>query len=64
MSKPPQNVTVPELWKALESLVKLQRHYGTLLNMHDGGQRRGFKNAREYLARLAELRKLRNDKRL
>jgi hypothetical protein len=40
---------------ALEESVKLQSHYAELLNMHDGGQRRTFASAQEWLDRLAEL---------
>jgi len=46
-----------ELWEALEQLVKLQSHYATLLNMHDGGQRIPFKDAKEWLMRLKKLEK-------
>ena len=41
------------LREALEASVKLQSHYANLLNMHDGGERIGFKNADAWLERLA-----------
>ena len=44
-----------ELFHALEESVKLQSHYAELLNMHDGGERIGFKNANEWLLRLREM---------
>lgn len=46
-----------ETWDALEESVKLQSHYAELLNMYDGGARRVFKNATEWLDRLEELDK-------
>jgi hypothetical protein len=45
-------LTPDELWNALEESVKLQSHYAWLLNMHDGGQRKQFANAKEWLQRL------------
>jgi hypothetical protein len=39
---------------ALDESVKLQSHYATLLNMHDGGQRIGFADADAWMARLRE----------
>lgn len=39
---------------ALEESVKLQSHYATLLNMHDGGERRPFDSVEAWLARLVE----------
>lgn len=44
-----------EVWEALEQSVKLQSHYATLLNMHDGGKRTPFKDANEWLHRLREV---------
>lgn len=44
-----------ELWLALETLVQLQAHYARLLNMHDGGARRAFESADEWVARLREM---------
>ena len=41
--------------EALTESVKLQSHYASLLNMHDGGQRIQFANAEAWLARLARL---------
>ena len=37
---------------ALEESVKLQSHYASLLNMHDGGQRMPFANANAWMDRL------------
>lgn len=34
---------------ALEESVKLQSHYAELLNMHDGGERRGFRSAKAWI---------------
>jgi len=48
---------VEELKEALVESVKLQSHYAQLLNMYDGGQRIVFKNAREWLERLSEMKK-------
>lgn len=45
-----------ELRNALEESVKLQAHYAQQLNMRDGGQRRVFANADEWLERLRETR--------
>jgi hypothetical protein len=47
-----ENVT---LRAALEELVTLSTHYAELLNMHDGGARRGFVNADKWIARLKEI---------
>lgn len=41
--------------RGLEELVQLQAHYARLLNGYDGGQRTLFKNAEEWLERLAFL---------
>jgi len=43
------------LREALEKSVSLQSHYASLLNMHDGGERIGFKNAEAWIARLEEV---------
>ena len=62
---PPPGSPAPsaaELMFALEELVQLQSHYAKLLNMHDGGERHGFCNAAEWIARLRETGKLENDK--
>jgi hypothetical protein len=48
------NATVDELRIALEQAVRLQTHYAELLNMHDGGERIGFKDADAWIARLRE----------
>lgn len=45
-----------ELRQALEESVKLQSHYAELQNIYDGGTRRSFASAQEWLDRLAELR--------
>jgi hypothetical protein len=47
---------IGELVKALEESVKLQSHYAVLLNGWDGGQRRPFGSAAEWLERLRECR--------
>lgn len=39
---------------ALEESVRLQSHYASLLNMHDGGRRIGFTSADDWIARLVE----------
>jgi hypothetical protein len=48
-------VEYQELRFALEESVALQSHYAKLLNAYDGGRRRVFKNADEWLARLREV---------
>ncbi len=45
---------VEELRVALEESVKLQSHYASLLNLHDGGNRIGFTDADAWIARLRE----------
>lgn len=40
---------------ALDKLTKLYGHYATLLNDFDGGRRKPFANAQEWLDRLHEL---------
>lgn len=42
---------------ALEDLLRLSNHYAELLNMHDGGQRRTFASASEWIKRLEEVKK-------
>lgn len=37
---------------ALEESLELQSHYAELLNMYDGGLRRGFKTIDEWIDRL------------
>ena len=39
---------------ALEESLKLQSHYASLLNMHDGGRRIGFSSVAAWIARLRE----------
>lgn len=43
---------------ALEESVRLQSHYARLLNNFDGGYRHEFKDAQEWLGRLAEIKKI------
>lgn len=45
-----------ETFGALEQFVWLYGHYASLLNAHDGGQRRSFESAEEWLARYREVR--------
>lgn len=52
---PEVNVIV-ELMEALKESLKLQAHYAELLNHYDGGQRRIFKDPKEWLDRLKEIR--------
>ena len=40
---------------ALEQSVRLQSHYAKLLNQYDGGTRRVFASADEWMARLREM---------
>lgn len=49
-----QRDRIGELRHGLDESVKLQAHYAELLNMHDGGERRAFKDADEWLRRLGE----------
>lgn len=42
---------------ALQESLKLQSHYAELLNMHDGGARRGFPDVASWLARLDEVKR-------
>ena len=41
--------------QALEASVMLQSHYAGLLNQYDGGERKQFKNAQEWILRLKEI---------
>jgi hypothetical protein len=41
---------------ALEASVKMQSHYASLLNMHDGGARLLFPHATDWIARLSATR--------
>ena len=50
----PPTTHADELLIALRQSVKLQSHYASLLNMHDGGERVGFKDAEAWIARLRE----------
>ena len=47
---------VDELIEALDKLVILQRHYADILNQYDGGNRKGFASADEWLDRLRALK--------
>ena len=49
-----QSSPLPKLRIALNESVKLQSHYAELLNMHDGGQRIGFKDGAAWIRRLRE----------
>jgi len=48
-------MTKHELEIGLSESLKLQSHYAELLNMYDGGERRGFKNCQEWIDRLKEI---------
>lgn len=48
---------VERLREGLEKSVVLQSHYARLLNDYDGGKRRTFDSADEWLARLDEILK-------
>ena len=54
------NFGYDEVLHALEESVKLQSHYAELLNMHDGGQRIQFKDAKEWLLRLRKVQDAKN----
>lgn len=43
---------IDRLTVALAHSVKLQSHYASLLNMHDGGERMCFESADDWLRRL------------
>ena len=45
-----------ELADALAKSLSLQSHYAHILNMYDGGQRRGFASNQEWLDRLKEVK--------
>jgi hypothetical protein len=49
-------VTLTETRTALAESVKLQAHYATLLNMHDGGKRLIFPTVESWLDRLRSVR--------
>ena len=50
----PPTTHAEELLIALEQSVKLQSHYASLLNLHDGGRRVGFQDAQAWIDRLRE----------
>ena len=50
-----QAAKIRMLEAALAASVKLQTHYAELLNMHDGGKRKIFRSADEWIERLARL---------
>jgi hypothetical protein len=45
------------LMDALKQSLDLQSHYASLLNQYDGGRRRGFKTAKQWVDRLIRLGK-------
>ncbi len=45
----------PLMVHALDESVKLQAHYATLLNQHDGGEREVFASTEAWMARLDEV---------
>lgn len=45
-----------EAYEALEQSVKLQAHYAALLNDYDGGKRKQFASAQEWIDHLASLK--------
>jgi hypothetical protein len=49
-----KDAEIARLTNALRESVRLQSHYATLLNTHDGGKRMRF-SAESWIARLAEL---------
>lgn len=49
--------TQEEIWEALEESVRLQSHYATLLNMHDGGQRLTFQSPHDWIERLRQVKR-------
>ncbi len=52
LPEPAVRKAMEEIQNALEESVKLQSHYAKLLNAWDGGQRIGFKSAKEWIQRL------------
>ena len=48
-----------ELMIGLIESVELQNHYAKLLNMHDGGERKGFSSVATWIERLVEVGKIR-----
>jgi hypothetical protein len=51
---PSSRTEIEELRAALEASVRLQSHYAVLLNEYDGGLRRQFASAEEWIQRLRE----------
>lgn len=51
----PDKAEVEELRHALDEIIILQRHYASLLNQYDGGNRKGFASADEWIGRLREV---------
>jgi sulfur transfer complex TusBCD TusB component (DsrH family) len=45
-----------EIYAALKESLKFQSHYANLLNMYDGGERRQFLLAEDWIARLREVK--------
>ena len=57
---PAGSASLDEVRAALEESVKLQSHYAHLLNMYDGGQRRGFASADAWIARIRAVKAMQN----
>ena len=55
-----RSASLDEVRAALEESVKLQSHYAHLLNMYDGGQRRGFASADAWIARIRAVKAMQN----
>lgn len=47
-----------KIMRALEESVKLQSHYATLLNTHDGGNRLVFNSTMEWMDRIDQINKI------
>jgi len=52
---------IEKLEKAIDESLKLQSHYAKLLNMYDGGERKGFKTRKEWMDRLDEVAEIQAD---
>jgi hypothetical protein len=50
-------ITQQVLYDALEESLKLQSHYATLLNQHDGGERMVFADVNAWIKRLRDCKK-------
>lgn len=51
---------ITTLTNALEESVKLQSHYARILNDYDGGQRREFDSAEQWIERLEQTKEKKN----